>query len=53
LHAKVELARNERGSGWDEALMEQARIEERNNHNITFPDSMPNAPSAYRAAKKV
>jgi hypothetical protein len=52
LHARVKLARSEKGSGWDEALMEQARIQEQNKHSITYPDNMQNAPSAYGEAKK-
>ena len=32
--------------------MEEARFQHEHIHNIAFPDSMPNAPSANQATKK-
>jgi hypothetical protein len=51
LHASIKLARSERVNGWDEALMEEARIQENQNHSMALPDSMPNGTSANQAAK--
>lgn len=53
LHASIKLARNEKGNGWEEALMEEARSQDENIHKMALPDSMQNAPSANRAAKKM
>jgi hypothetical protein len=50
--AIIKLARNKRGKGWDEALIEEARIQDENNHNRTLTDKMPNATLANQAAKK-
>ena len=52
MHAIIKQARNERGKGWDEAIMEEARIQDDNNHNRTLTDRMPNATLANQAAKK-
>jgi hypothetical protein len=52
MHAIIKLVRNERGKGWDEGLMDEARIQDENNHNRTLTDRMPNATLANQAAKK-
>ena len=52
LHANIKLARNKRGKGWEEALMDEARIQHEHIHNMALPDSMPNAPLANQATKK-
>jgi hypothetical protein len=52
LHASIKQARSERANGWDEALMEEARVQENKNHSMALPDSMPNGTSANQAAKK-
>ena len=52
LHASIKMARNERANGWDEALMEEARIQENQNHSMAFPDRMPDGTSGNQAAKK-
>jgi hypothetical protein len=52
MHASIKLARNKKGKGWEEALMEQARIQDENNRNRTLTDSMPNAALANQAAKE-
>jgi hypothetical protein len=52
LHASIKLARNKRANEWDKALMEEARIQENQNHSMALPDSMRNGTSANQAAKK-
>jgi hypothetical protein len=52
LHASIKLARSEGANWWDEALMEEARIQENQNHSMALLNSMPNGTSANQAAKK-
>ena len=53
LHASIKMARNERGKGWEEALLEEAIIQHEHIHNMALPDSMPNAPSANQPTKNL
>lgn len=52
LHASIKFARNEKGNGWDEALMVEAIFQHEHVHNVTLPDSMPNAQLTNQVAKK-
>jgi hypothetical protein len=52
LHASIKLARSEKGKVWEEALMEEARIQDEQIHNMSLADNMPNAPLANQGAKK-
>ena len=53
LHVGINQARKEQAqTGWEEALMEEARLQVERNQNISLHDSMPNAPSANQLAKK-
>ena len=52
LHASIIQARQEKGKGWDEALMEMARLQDKSINNTTVQDRMQEAPSANQAAKR-
>jgi hypothetical protein len=53
LHASINQARREQmETGWEEALMEEARLQVERNQNISLQDSMPNAPSANQQLAK-
>jgi hypothetical protein len=53
LHAGINQARKEQAqTGWEEALMEEARLQVDCNQNISLHDSMPNAPSANQQLAK-
>jgi hypothetical protein len=53
LHASINQARKEQvETGWEEAIMEEARLQVERNQNITLQDSMPNAPSANQQLAK-
>ena len=53
LHASIKQARNEKGNGWDEAVMEEAKLQDDRIHNMVEPtDSMQNAPLANGTHKR-
>jgi hypothetical protein len=53
LHAGINQARKEQvQTGWEEALMEEARLQVDRNQNISLQDNMPNAPSANQQMAK-
>ena len=52
LHASIKLARNEKGKGWDDAVMLEARLQNERINNMALPDSIQNAPTAYQVPKK-
>ena len=52
MHASIIEARSEKGKGWDEALVEVARLQDDRVHSMTLQDRMQNAPSANNKAKR-